>query len=408
MIADSRVRGTAESHPLSLWRITAISALCGFTALIVVGYAFSRPFTDFGVYYTAAHLFAGHQNPYSLPEVFAAQKALGFNQPIPVMFLCPPWVLAVIAPLGYLHSYVVAWLCWLALLIAAVAMASKLLMDVYFGSLRIPEVSYPSGYRYLFAFTFYPVLMALKFAQFSPLVFLGIAGCLHYQRKNRPFIAGLLLSMTLLKPHLVLLLWLALLLDREWKILGTAAAVATLLSTLTLLRYPAAFKDYHDLMTGPYPPLTVSGMFAGIRGAFENPNNYWLQYIPAAFGLIWIVFYWHKNRTNWTLTERLPALITASVMAAPYGYTHDQLLLMIPIVYLASRAAIKLGHIPFNLVALYTALNMTILLVLILAVHWAIIIAPLTLTLMLLIASRKKFSDAGNKIHNFDVATLNG
>jgi hypothetical protein len=404
MIADSGVRGTAAPHTFSLWRITVISALCGLTALVVVGYAFSRPFTDFGVYYTAAHLFAGHQNPYSLPEVFAAQKALGFDQSIPVMFLCPPWVLTVIAPLGYLHSYVVAWLCWLAVLIAAVAIASKLLMDVYFGSLRIPEISYPSGYRYLFAFTFYPVLMALKFTQFSPLVFLGIAGYLHYQRKCRPFIAGLLLSMTLLKPHLVLLLWLALLLDREWKTLCTAAAVAAAFSTVTLLRYPAAFNDYGDLMTGPYPALTVSGVFAGIRGAFENPNNYWLQYIPAALGLIWTVFYWYKNRMNWTLTDRLPALITASVMAAPYGYTHDQILLMIAIVYLASRAGIKVGNIPFYLVALYTALNVSILLVLILAVRWAIIIAPLALTLMLLIASRKKLFDPGNKIHDFDLA----
>jgi hypothetical protein len=357
------------------------------------------------VYYTAAHLFAGHQNPYSLPEVFAAQKALGFNQPIPVMFLCPPWVLTVIAPLGYVHSYVVAWLCWLVILTGAVAIASKLLMDIYFGSLRIPEISYPSGYRYLFAFTFYPVLMALKFTQFSPLVFLGIAGCLHYQRKRRPVIAGLLLSMTLLKPHLVLLLWLALLLDREWKILGTAAAVAGALSTLTLLQYPAAFTDYHYLMTGPYPALTVSGMLAGIRGAFENPNNYWLQYIPAALGLIWIVFYWNKHRRNWTLAERLPSLVTASVMAAPYGYTHDQILLMVPLIYLASRTAQTFGKIPFYVVALYTALNISVLLVLIFAVRWAIIIAPVALALTLLAASGKRFFDPSKKIHSFDLAT---
>lgn len=405
MTTGCRVPETTRPRHLSLWRITAISALCGFTALIVIGYAFSNPFIDFGVYYTAAHVLAGHHNPYSLADVFAAQKALGFQEPIPVMFLCPPWVLTVIAPLGYVHSYVLAWLCWLAVLIAAVAIASKLLMDIYFGSLEIPEVSHPRGYRFLFAFTFYPVLMALKFTQFSPLVFLGVAGCLHYQRKSRPLIAGLLLSMTLFKPHLVMLLWLALLLDREWKILGTAAAVVGALSTLTLLQYPAAFKDYRNLMTGPYPALTVSGMLAGIRGAFENPNNYWLQYIPAAIGLIWIAFYWRNNRRNWILTDRLPALITASVMAAPYGYTHDQILLMIPVIYLASRAAKRFGKIPFRLVAIYTALNVSVLLVLILAVRWAIIIAPIAVTLMLVITSRNQPSVPPDRIDSLNLAT---
>ena len=189
-------------------------------------------------------MFVGHGNPYSLAEVFAAEKQLGFSEPIPIMFLCPPWVLTMIAPLGFFHSYIVAWLSWLATLIAAVAVASKLLMDIYFGSLEIPEISSPPSYRYLFAFTFYPVLMALKFTQLSPLVFLGVAGLVHEQTRKRPIIAGLFLSITLLKPHLVLLLWVALLVDRQWKILGASATVISILSLVTVLHYRTAFADY--------------------------------------------------------------------------------------------------------------------------------------------------------------------
>jgi hypothetical protein len=388
------VRSNEDSpQPLTLWRIGAISLLCGLTALIVIGYAFSRPFTDFGVYFTAAHMFVGHGNPYSLTEVFAAEKQLGFNEPIPIMFLCPPWVLTMIAPLGFCHSYIVAWLCWLAILIAAVAVASKLLMDIYFGSLEIPEISAPPSYRYLFAFTFYPVLMALKFTQLSPLVFLGVAGLVHEQNRKRPIIAGLLLSITLLKPHLVLLLWVALLLDRQWKILGTSATVISLLSLVTVLHYRKAFADYLALMSGPYPAVTVSGMFAGIRGVLQTPNSYWIQYIPLLLGLGWIGFYWRQHRKTWNLSQRLPALITSSIMAAPYGYTHDQLLLMIPIIYIASQAGRAFGKIPFKLVALYTALNISVLLVLILWVHWAILIAPVAVAFSLMSDARGRFGD---------------
>jgi hypothetical protein len=383
---------------LSFERIILISVLCGLTLLIVVSYAFTRPFTDFGVYYTAAHVVAHHNNPYSLPEVFAEQKALGFHQPIPVMFLCPPWVLTLIAPLGYVQAYVIAWLSWFGLLVVATAIASRLLMDIYFGSLDIPEISYPRSYRFFFGFTFYPVLMALKFAQFSPLILLGIVGCLHFQRKRQSIYAGLLFSLTLLKPHLVLLIWLALLLEREWKILVTSVVAAGALSVATISQYGTAFRDYWELMRGPYPALTVSGMLAGIRGVFENPDNYWLQYIPPLLGIIWLTFYWIRNRRNWVLTDRLPVLMVASVMAAPYGYTHDQILLMIPIVYLASRTAKAEKKIPLNVVAVYTLLNVSVLVVLIVAVRWAIVIAPVSLAVILLVGSNANLSSP-QKIH---------
>jgi hypothetical protein len=379
----------APGRTLSLSRIASISVLCGLTALVVIGYAFSRPFTDFGVYYTAAHIFADHHNPYSLSEVFVAQKALGFREPIPVMFMYPPWVLTLIAPLGFTTSYVLVWIGWLSLLVASVALASRFLMDTYFGAIQLPEISDPAGYRYLFAFTFYPVLMALKFTQFSPVVLLGIAGCVRYRSRGYPMFAGLMFSLTLLKPHLVLLLWLALVLEREWKILATAITVGCTFSALTLFRYPAAFRDYWQLMSGPYPALTVSGMLGGIRAVFENPANYWLQFIPPLLGIVWLAQYWYRHRRGWSLIGRLPTLIVASVMASPYGYTHDQILLIVPIIYLASQMAKIYGKIRASAVVLYTLLNASILIVLILAVHWAILIAPICLAITLLVASSK-------------------
>ena len=72
---------------------------CGLL-LIVVAYALSRPPHDFLEYWTAAKLLLADQNPYSLPEVFWAEKSLGWNEPVPLMFACPPWALAYLSSSG--------------------------------------------------------------------------------------------------------------------------------------------------------------------------------------------------------------------------------------------------------------------------------------------------------------------
>src|SRR5690242_16624694 len=182
----------------TLFRVTAISILCGASALVVLGYGFSKPLLDFQVYWTAPHLFVSGGNPYSFDDVFAIQKALGSKAPIPIMFLCPPWVLSFLAPLGFLNSYVLGWFLWFTILVASVAIGSKFLMDTYFDDLEIPEISTPRSYRYLFAFTFYPTLYALKCTQLSPLVFLGVAGFLRWHTRERRIIAALFLFLTLL------------------------------------------------------------------------------------------------------------------------------------------------------------------------------------------------------------------
>src|SRR5258706_14513214 len=321
-----------NKKPLPLWRIAVISLLCGLASLVIVGYAVTRSMTDFVVYWTAPHLFLNHQNPYSLTEVFAAQKALGSKAGIPIMFLCPPWVLTMLAPLGLLQSYAVGWFLWIAILIACMAVGSKLFMDIYFGDLEIAEISSPRWYRYLFAFTFYPTLLAIKTTQTAPFLFLGLAGFLHYGKKNRPIISALFLCIALMKRHLVLLVWVALLLNREWKTLSTVGFVTVLLSALAFLRSPTAFQEYWNVMRGPCPHYTAGGMLAGFRAISGSPDSYWIQSIPPMIGLAWFLFYWRGHRP-WNWTEQLPVLVAASLLCAPYGFVYDQPLLIIPLTY---------------------------------------------------------------------------
>ncbi len=123
-------------------------------AFVLSFFALLRPTHDFMEYWTAAHLVLRGQNPYSLDAMFQAQKSLGWADPVPLMFVCPPWALTLVAPLGLVSSYGFGWLMWIAMLAAVVAVSSRLLMDIYFGDVRLPEISHTAFYRTLFAFTF--------------------------------------------------------------------------------------------------------------------------------------------------------------------------------------------------------------------------------------------------------------
>lgn len=364
-------------------RVLGVAILLASTTFIILAYAFSHPLVDFVVYWTAGHLFVAHVDVYSLPAVFHFQKSVGLPGDVPLMFLSPPWMLPLIAPLGYANSYALSWLVWLAVLASAAAVSSRLLMDLYFGPLRIPEISDPSWYRYLFVFTFYPVLLSLKLTQLGAFLLLGVAGFAYYQSRNRPFIAGAFLSLSLLKPHLFLLLLLALLLRREWRVLASATALVSVLSGIALRHDHGIFREYWVLMNGPYPRIALSGILAGVRIAFEPHDTYWLQFVPPVIGLVWFFFYWRQHRDSWVWLDRLPVLLTASLIAAPYGYVHDQFLLMVPIIALAAASARRSGYLPLTLVTIYTILNLLILLVAVYSTQWCILAAPVVVSAML-------------------------
>ena len=201
------------------------------------------------------HLLLKHGNPYSLNEVLREQQNWGWKERFPLMFLSPPWALVFIAPLGLTNSYAMSWLLWTLAMAAVVALSSRLLMDVYFDELRIPEISDTAFYRCLFAFTFYPVLLCFKFAQTAPLMLLGLAGFLWFGPRNRSVIAGAALSLTLIKPQLFYLIWIALFLvlqQRRWKILASATCAIAGLTLVALLIDHKILVQYWELARGPY------------------------------------------------------------------------------------------------------------------------------------------------------------
>jgi Glycosyltransferase family 87 len=348
-------------------------------SLLIVVYAFSRPLGDFVEYWAAAHLLLTKQNPYSISQIFEIEKRLGWQHHLPLIALNPPWALPLLAPLGLTRSYPFAWLVWLSLQGAIVALSSRMLMDNYFGDVRIKEVSDTTVYRCLFAFTFFPTLLCLQFGQIAPLVLLGTAGLIYFEDRGHATKAGLLFGLTAVKPQLVFLLWIALALwsfqRRRWRVLVSALAVIASLSFVVLLLDRQVFRQYWELMSGPYPRLYAGGMVAVFRKALGG-STFWLQFMPLAAGLAWFVPYWRKHSGNWSWSERAPALITVSLLTSAWGFLFDQVLLAVPIIYLAARSARRFGRISMTLLVPYTILNAVLIVMVTASSFWAFVPGP--------------------------------
>jgi len=363
-------------------------ALFGFClVLVIVAYAFTRPLEDFVAYWTAAHLLAAGHNPYSLGEIFRFQQGLGWREPIPLVALNPPWTLPLFSPIGLTQSYPIAWLVWVMVMTFAIAFASKMLMDLYFRDLRLAEISDRTIYRCMFALTFYPVLLSLKFAQTVPLVLLGSAAFLFYSEKGRPILAGILFGLTAVKPNLVYLVWLALLLksvhERRWKTLVSAVGVIAVLMGIALVLDHHVISQYRALASSPLPRVLMPGIAGAVRTLFGGRNVFWLQFVPPFAGLAWFLWYWRKYREHWSWTERMPALVTASLLTTSWGYMFDQTLLAIPIIAVAGLHANKFGRLSRNLVIIYTALNVSLILLAMAASPWGYVPAPILIAFLL-------------------------
>jgi hypothetical protein len=144
---------------------------------------------------------------------------LGINGILP--FLAPAWVALVAVPFDLLGTNVGGRL-WILFELACLAFGLHLVVRP-----RPPPAV-------LHAFAGVPTALLLLNAQLDGLVALGIGAAIAL--RSKPYLAGVALGLTLVKPHLVLPIALALVVARMWRVIAgwTAAGLVLLLSTMAL------------------------------------------------------------------------------------------------------------------------------------------------------------------------------
>lgn len=306
--------------------------------LVVVTLALAAQFAapypvDFVSYWAAGGL-ALDGNPagaYDLAAHRAAEAqgvAMRGNMPFPY----PPPFLFVAAPFSPL-PYALALLAWVAVTFACYLYCIRTLAP---------------GAGWLAA-AFPPVMTNAIIGQ-NGLFTCGILAAGLALLPKRPWLGGLVLGMLILKPQLGLALPLVLLAGREWRAFAGAAAGALGLLLAGALVF--GIQPYFAwLGQAPlYAAIVTQGLtrwgemasvYATLRLAgLGDPAALVLHILVAATAVAIACAVWRRTTE---LGARAGSLAAATVLASPYLYGYDTILLVLPFLWLAGSARDRLA-----------------------------------------------------------------
>ncbi len=294
------------------------------------------PLYDFVSFWAAGRLNAQGADPYDPEQLAALERAAepGGRQ---VLVMWPaPWALTLLGPLARLDAHV-AQACWLALLLLTLLTAVAWAWRFQGGATDQVAVAW------LVACVFLPTYLVLVTGQLAPLLLLGFVGFLHYQRRGQEGLAGAFLVLAALKPALTLLFWLALLAwaveRRRWRLLFGGVAGTLVLLAWPLCDNPHLLEHYATALTRRTATHSHPSPLLGTAlRALVGWQYFWLQFVPLLPGLAWLVWYYRRHRHAWVWAERLPALLFASFLTAPYGaWPFDHVILLVALLGPAAR-----------------------------------------------------------------------
>jgi len=276
---------------------------------------------DFVTYWAAGQQLVHHANPYDGEATLGLERSVGFPSGSPVLIMRnPPSALLFVIPLGFLGP-TAGLLAWSLFLLACLAASVRMVWIIH-GRPKTP--------LHVLGYTFGPALVCLMVGQVSLLVLLGLVLFLRLHRSS-PFLAGVSLWFCLLKPHLflpfgvVLLVWA--IITRSYRLLAGVVVALGVSSAIAILLDPLAWVHYGQMMSAaqidrlPIPCLSIMLL----RNV--SPNTVWLQYLPAALGCVWALFYFRRHR-DWNWMTHGSLLMVISVVVAPYAWIMDQAILI--------------------------------------------------------------------------------
>lgn len=296
----------------------------------------SARFGDMAAYWIAGRAVLEHENPFNPLTVESIENREHLHQAFVIWN--PPWILPFVAALGLL-PFSLAAIAWC---IANIAMAIV-------SGLALSEKTGLSLFATVIAtVTFVPVLFCVGMSQWSILVLASVIGYDSLRQRHAPFLAGILLALAAMKPHLVALVWLVPLFSgTKRERLLTVAGIASMLTLLLAITY---LWDAH----------LIPDYLEGLRHPASNaPTNYWaatpavwmkmtlerwtgsplpgLQFIPLAIAALGTALWLINRRPREANT--IPVLLLLSALFLPYGWHYDQVLLLPAYLLLWSEVA---------------------------------------------------------------------
>jgi glycosyl transferase family 87 len=334
--ADWLTRDRASGYVKILFFVT-LSAAVVWIALAQGGVdRAGKPLgTDFVSFWTASKIaLSGHPaEVYDIPTHQAAERALFPRNAGYVAFFYPPTFLILCLPLATL-PYLWSLSLWLSVTGFACWRVIRAWLGKEFGAL--PILAFPA------------MLTNLGHGQnafLSAALFGGGALML----EARPFVAGLCLGALVFKPHLAIVVPVALIAARRWRaILGAAVSAAGLCLTSLAAFGPATWQAF--LAASPKAKIAMEqnmvgdekmqSVFAAVRLLHGSLTlAYGLQ---AAATLAVCAALVALQRRAFRSNAEGPAMIAAALLASPFLLDYDFVLLAIPLAFLV-REGVRSG-----------------------------------------------------------------
>jgi hypothetical protein len=296
--------------------IVGISVALSFPDLIDF---LGRPIgNDFISFWSAARLaIDGHpEAAYSWRAIsLMHQLALPALKNVAAVWHHPPTFLLVVYPLGFL-PYLPA-LC--VFLTATVALWAALIRRMF---------SDPRAWLVAAAF---PVGLLNFHDGQDGFLTAGLAGFAMLALDRRPVLAGILIGLLAIKPHLAVLFPVALLAERRWQSFAAAATTALIFTSLSVaafgwvtieafyydLRTIRSLLDSHMLSWNLVPSVYISALSIGASGQIAAALQ--VVMVFAASGCTWFVW---RSRTA-PREAKMATLAAAPLLVSPFIFAYD-------------------------------------------------------------------------------------
>jgi hypothetical protein len=256
----------------------------------------------------------------------AGVAALGhdFKGSYPLYY--PPHYMLLVALLPLL-PYTASYLVWVAVALSAYVFVIGRIIGERFG-----------------------ILLALAFPALLGNIMVGQNGCITaalfggalLALQRRPVLAGCLIGLLTYKPHFGILIPLALVCAREWRVFVSAAVVALGLAAASwLVLGTAAWEGFFTaiqhanrdtLAGGLHDWSKLQSIFGLTRVAGGSVTLAWLLHGTAVAVMAGFVAVLWSGRQPFAL--KAAALSVAAVICAPYAYMYDLVLLAVPVAFL--------------------------------------------------------------------------
>ncbi len=317
-----------------MWGIvTCVLLAIGISLLATVTTTETLANRDFIEYWAAGQQLVHGSNPYDAHRIFTIERSAGKHALQPIIMFNPPSALFLTLPLGAV-SPKIGYLLW-----------SLCVLGAWLGSIHMLWImnGRPDNALHFIGYFFAPAVACFLLGQMAAFALLGLTLFFYFHR-TRPWMAGAALLLCALKPHLFLPFGAALLAwsvtRKDYRVLSGAAIAFAISSAVPLFFDPSIYLQYAAMShsSGVMVKAAFIPTLSELLRFAVDPNVFWIQFLPAAAGCLWALWYFHRHAAEWDWYRQGALLVLVSFLVAPYAWYFDAIILLPSLLYAAYRA----------------------------------------------------------------------